>query len=66
MPARSKRPPRSTYDASDHPIAWFSALLRGVDRNDNRLIGEALTNLQRLGFSVVPMPLRPDPQGGGR
>jgi hypothetical protein len=64
MPARSKRPPRSTYDASDHPIAWFSALLRGVDRDDQRLIGEALTNLQRLGFSVVPMSRRSPAKDG--
>lgn len=39
-------------DAARHPIAWFSALLRGIDRNDQTLIERALAELDTLGFQV--------------
>jgi len=65
MPARPKRPSQPTDEGSNHPIAWFSALLRGVDRDDKSLIGEAQERLEQLGFFVVPMPPpRPGRQGG--
>jgi hypothetical protein len=67
MPASPKRPPRPANNGSNHPIAWFSALLRGVDRNDKSLIDEAQDRLEQLGFFVVPMPPpRPTRQGGGQ
>jgi hypothetical protein len=67
MPTGPKRPPQPTYDGSNHPIAWFSALLRGVDRDDKSLIGEAQDRLEQLGFFVVPMPPpRPGRRGGGQ
>ncbi len=50
---RSDSPP---MDGENHPIAWFSALLRGVDRNDKALVEEAEKRLERLGFFVVPFP----------
>jgi hypothetical protein len=51
-------------DGEDHPIAWFSALLRGVDRNDKALVEEAERRLERLGFFVVSMPPNdPDRKG---
>ena len=56
---------RSNTDPSDpanHPIAWFSALLRGVDRNDKDLVNQAQDRLEQLGYFVVPMP----PKGEGR
>jgi hypothetical protein len=43
-------------EGEDHPIAWFSALLRGVDRNDKALVDNAQNHLERLGYFVVPMP----------
>jgi len=64
MPTRQKQPPRPADDGSNHPIAWFSALLRGVDRDDKSLISEAQERLEQLGFFVVPMPPpRPGRQG---
>jgi hypothetical protein len=58
-------------EADDHPIAWFSALLRGVAEADSILIETAERHLERLGYFVVPMP-RPTPprdaegRGGAR
>ena len=54
--------PRS--DGDDHPIAWFSALLRGVDRNDKALVEEAERRLEGLGYIVVPtLPTPLNPKG---
>ncbi len=48
----------------DHPIAWFSALVRGLDRNDKGLVAEAERRLERLGFIVVPtLPTDTDRKG---
>jgi len=67
MPSGQKRPLRPPDNGSNYPIAWFSALLRGVDRDDKRLIDEAQDRLEQLGFFVVPMPPpRPGRQGGGQ
>lgn len=43
---------REWADAGRHPIAWFSALLRGIDRADRELIDRALSELVTLGFRV--------------
>jgi hypothetical protein len=67
MPRDRSVPPRPPDDPSEHPIAWFSALLRGVDRADTALVDNALTRLEDLGFFVVPIPSKtPRGQGGGR
>jgi len=67
MPTRLKRPSQPSDDGSNHPIAWFSALIRGVDRDDKSLINEAQDRLEQLGFFVVPMPPpHPGRQGGGQ
>jgi hypothetical protein len=50
---RSDSPP---MEGENHPIVWFSALLRGVDRNDKALVEEAEQRLERLGYFVVPFP----------
>ncbi len=55
MPKCQKHDPRPP-DPANHPIAWFSALLRGVDRHDKKLVEEAQDRLERLGYFVVPMP----------
>ena len=39
-------------DAARHPIAWFSALLRGIDHDNSVLIDRALSELDTLGFRV--------------
>lgn len=52
-------------DAARHPIAWFSALLRGIDRNDRTLIDRALSELDTLGFRVRLVKPRPDSDGQG-
>jgi hypothetical protein len=39
-------------EAERHPIAWFSALLRGVDRDDPELIDRARRRLDALGYRV--------------
>jgi hypothetical protein len=54
--ANRLRPERRQRDDEDHPIAWFSALLRGVDRQDKALVEEAQDRLEGLGYFVVPMP----------
>jgi hypothetical protein len=65
--SRSKRPTDARDDAEKHPIAWFSALLRGVDRDDQDLIDRAVGELEQLGYFVVPMPPRnPERAGAGR
>jgi hypothetical protein len=48
-----KQPTPEWADASRHPIAWFSALLRGVDRDDQSLIDRALAELAALGFVIT-------------
>ena len=54
-------------DAARHPIAWFSALLRGIDRNDRNLIDRALSELDALGFEVrIVEPRRTPPEADGR
>ena len=50
------RPDFPPMDGENHPIAWFSALLRGVDRDDKALVEEAEKRLERLGYFVVPFP----------
>jgi hypothetical protein len=55
MPNR-RRPMSPRGDWDEHPIVWFSALLRGVDSRDNPLIDHALAQLERLGYFVVPYP----------
>jgi hypothetical protein len=58
----NRRPSNSNQDdPANHPIAWFCALLRAVDRNDETLIDEALERLEKLGYFVVPYP----PRDGG-
>ena len=47
-----KRQANRWADAACHPIAWFSALLRGIDRNDTPLIDRALHELDALGFRI--------------
>lgn len=46
------KPTHEWADASQHPIAWFSALLRGIHRGDRDLIDRALHELAALGFAV--------------
>jgi hypothetical protein len=46
------KPRNPADDAGGHPIAWFSALLRGVDRADSALIDASLVRLKQLGYSV--------------
>jgi hypothetical protein len=55
MPKRP-RSDSSPLGGENHPIAWFSTLLRAVDRNDQALVAEALARLERLGYFVVPYP----------
>ncbi len=47
----SRTPPKR-WDAKREPIAWFSALLRGLDRQDRPLIDRALLELSELGFRI--------------
>jgi hypothetical protein len=55
MPKRYRTdPPR--MEGENQPIAWFSALLRGVERNDKTLVDKAQDQLEQLGYFVVPMP----------
>lgn len=56
MAAKLKRSSPTPDDGSNHPIAWFSALLRGVDQRDRRLIEKAQIRLKELGYSVVLIP----------
>jgi hypothetical protein len=63
--------PTAWADAARHPIAWFSALLRGIDRDDHSLIDRALCELAALGFRVELAQPRETPheaegQGVGR
>lgn len=50
--------------AENHPIAWFSALLRGVDQGKPELVETAKRHLECLGYSVVSMPPLPDGVSG--
>ena len=72
MPKRT----REWEEAGRHPVAWFNALLRGVDRADRKLIDEAIATLGTMGFRVELIGPREGPhptrrreakrQGGGR
>jgi hypothetical protein len=53
QPARQRTP---KFDATNHPIAWFAALLRGVDERDPILVHAAQYQLERLGYCIVTMP----------
>jgi hypothetical protein len=53
---------RKWADAARHPIAWFSALLRGIDRSDDGLIDRALAELDALGFQVRLVQVRRNAQ----
>jgi hypothetical protein len=55
MPKRHRSHPDRT-EGENHPIAWFSALLRGVERKDKTLVDQAQDELERLGYFVVPYP----------
>lgn len=57
------RPP-AWAEAEKHPIAWFAALLRGIDRGDDRLVDRARAELDRLGFLVVYTPPRVPERAG--
>jgi hypothetical protein len=56
---------REWADAARHPIAWFSALLRGIDRDDRPLIDRALSELDALGFRVQLLTPRNEADGRG-
>jgi hypothetical protein len=56
MPVRPKRSAPPLVNAADHPIAWFSALLRGAEQRDRHLVRQAQSRLEELGYSVVLMP----------
>ena len=43
---RAERRRQAQLEAAKHPICWFSVLLRGVDRNNQSVINDALLNLQ--------------------
>jgi hypothetical protein len=62
--SKRRRPNSHRDDPTNHPIAWFSALLRAVDRNDETSVNEALARLERLGYFVVPMPPKDDGRKG--
>ncbi|MFI5456826.1 MAG: hypothetical protein ACHRXM_15370 [Isosphaerales bacterium] len=63
MPKRYRSHLHQT-EGENHPIAWFSALLRGVDRNDKTLVDEAQDQLEQLGYFVVPFhPSDPSKKG---
>lgn len=47
-------------DAASHPIAWFSALSRRIDRNDRPLIDQTLDELAKLGFQIKLSNPRPE------
>lgn len=58
---------REWADAARHPIAWFSALLRGIDHANRPLIDRALAELESLGFRVQFIdPPTPRPKADGR
>jgi hypothetical protein len=61
---RHDRPTAAAEDWQEHPIAWFAALLRAEDRCDQRTVHEALANLNRLGYIVVPIPPKPPDRKG--
>lgn len=66
---RQTDPTPEWVEASNHPIAWFSALLRGVDRTDVTLIDRATAELKDRGFDVrlvKPHPDRQRSEGGSR
>ena len=44
-------------DATNHPIAWFSTLLRGIARNDKTMVEQPRRQLEELGYCVVRRPL---------
>jgi hypothetical protein len=46
------KPQNQAAEVASHPIAWFSALLRGVDRGDSALIDASLIGLKQLGNTV--------------
>ena len=56
MSGRDKKRSRAWDESGRHPIAWFSALLRGVANGDPSLVDQAHTELERLGYFVVPYP----------
>jgi hypothetical protein len=47
-------PPEDLPRDEDHRVDWFTALLRGLNRNDAPLVEEARDRLEGLGFIVVP------------
>jgi hypothetical protein len=52
---RPRGTPQALLDAENHPIAWFNALLRGVEREDRVLIDKATLKLELLGYAVYPL-----------
>lgn len=63
MADRDKKRGRAWDEAGRHPIAWFSALVRGVDEQNLALIDRAQAELEMLGYFVVPYPSS-DRRGG--
>jgi hypothetical protein len=51
--AKRHRSESGSPDATTHSLAWFSALLRGIDRNDQTLVEQARRRLEELRRSTI-------------
>lgn len=65
MSSRIESRGRDWDESGRHPIAWFSALMRGIDQRDLRLVDRAQAELERLGYFVVPFPPADRERGEG-